>query len=119
MFLVGVRKGDTFVTITKIGTGVSDELWKDFHGKLEKIKVKEQPKEYVGVNKLFTPDVWVAPKIVVEIAGDDLTKSSTHGATVAVRFPRLVKIRTDKSPVQATTVEEVQHMFDGQKQSHL
>lgn len=119
MFLVGVRKGDAFVTITKIGTGVSDDLWKSLREKLNAIKVKMQPKEYENVNKLFTPDVWVLPKIVVEIAGDDLTKSSNHGAGVAVRFPRLVKIRTDKSPAQATTTKEVETMFDGQKQSHV
>ncbi len=117
MFLVGVRTGDTFVTVTKIGTGVSDELWKELRQKLEKIKTKEQPKEYIGVNKLFIPDVWVAPKIVVEIAGDDLTKSPTHGAGVAVRFPRLVRIRTDKSPREATTVDEILKMYHNQKTS--
>jgi len=119
MFLVGVRQGDSYVTVTKIGTGVSDELWKEFHTKLHDIKVSRQPKEYVNVNKMFTPDVWVAPKIVVEIAGDDLTRSSTHGAGVAVRFPRLVGIRTDKSSQEATTVQEVRTMFDNQKQSGI
>ncbi len=114
MFLAGVRKGDGFVTITKIGTGVSDELWRELHKKLEAIKSKEQPKEYEKVNKLFIPDVWVAPKIVVEVAGDDLTKSPTHGAGVAIRFPRLVRIRTDKSPAQATSVAEVSHMYEAQ-----
>jgi len=119
MFLVGVRKGDTFVTITKIGTGVTDDLWKELHGKLHSIKVSQKPKEYVDVNKLFTPDVWVVPSIVVEIAGDDLTRSSTHGAGVAVRFPRLVRIRTDKSPSQVTTVNEITAMFGQQKQSKI
>lgn len=114
MFLVGVRKKDAFVTLTKVGTGVSDELWKELHRKLESIKVNEKPKEYESVNKLFVPDVWVVPKIVVEIAGDDLTKSPAHGAGVAVRFPRLVRIRTDKSPANATTVKEVREMFDAQ-----
>jgi DNA ligase 1 len=119
MFLVGVRKGEQFVTITKIGTGVSDELWKEFHTKLKAIEVHIQPKEYANVNTMFIPDVWVAPKIVVEIAGDDLTKSSNHGAGVAVRFPRLVRIRTDKSPREVTTVEEIQTMFGKQKQSSV
>jgi DNA ligase 1 len=114
MFLVGVRRGDSFVTITKIGTGVSDEQWREFYAKLEAIKVKNQPKEYEAVNKQFTPDVWVAPRIVVEVAGDDLTKSPAHGAGVAIRFPRLVRIRTDKSPRQATTVKEITQMYTGQ-----
>jgi DNA ligase 1 len=119
MFLVGVRKGDSFVTITKIGTGVTDELWKTLHTKLETLKTTHQPKEYKDVNKLFTPDVWVRPDVVVEIAGDDLTKSPSHGAGVAVRFPRLVRIRTDKSPGQATDVREVMTMFHAQKQSRI
>lgn len=114
MFLVGVRKGDSFVTVTKVGTGVSDILWKELHHRLDKIKTSSKPKEYDDVNKLFTPDVWVAPKIVVEIAGDDLTKSPSHGAGVAVRFPRLVRIRTDKSPNEATTVKEVGEMYQRQ-----
>lgn len=114
MFLVGVAKKDTFVTLTKIGTGVSDQLWKEFHKKLGAISVTKQPKEYVEVNKLFTPDVWVNPKIVVEIAGDDLTRSPSHGAGIALRFPRLVKIRTDKSPQQVTTVREIEGMYASQ-----
>jgi DNA ligase-1 len=119
MFLVGVRKGDTFVTLSKIGTGVSDELWKELHRELHGIKIADKPKEYSEVNKLFIPDVWVVPKVVVEIAGDDLTRSPSHGAGIAVRFPRLVRIRRDKSPRQATTVAEIQSMFDAQKQSSV
>ena len=118
-FLVGVKNGDDFVTVSKVGTGVSDKLWKDLRGQLNVLKVKEKPKEYANVDKIFTPDVWVVPKLVIELAGDDLTKSPTHGAGVAVRFPRLVKIRTDKSPREATTVGEVQQMFMHQgSQSH-
>ncbi|MBI4065376.1 ATP-dependent DNA ligase [Candidatus Gottesmanbacteria bacterium] len=113
-FLVGVKKSESFVTITKIGTGISDKLWKDLRTKLNAIKTKNQPKEYTNVNKLFIPDIWVEPKIVVEIAGDDLTKSATHGAGVAVRFPRLVRIRTDKFPRDVTTVSELYTMFSSQ-----
>lgn len=113
-FLVGVRKGETFVTVTKIGTGVSDELWKDLRIKLNAIKVSKQPKVYADVSKLLIPDVWVAPKIVIEVAGDDLTKSPNHGAGIAVRFPRLVRLRTDKSPREATTVKEIEEMYKNQ-----
>ncbi|MFZ5845022.1 MAG: ATP-dependent DNA ligase [Patescibacteria group bacterium] len=110
-FLVGVREGDSFVTVTKIGTGVSDELWQELEKKLQEIKVTDKPKEYREVNKIFLPDVWVLPQVVVEVAGDDLTRSPTHGAGIAVRFPRLVRLRTDKSPAQATTAKEVERMY--------
>jgi DNA ligase-1 len=113
-FLVGVVRGENIVTVTKIGTGVSDELWKEIRKRLNDIKVSHEPKEYKDVNKMLIPDVWVAPKIVVELAGDDLTKSPTHGAGIAVRFPRLVRIRDDKSPRDATTVSELTRMYKNQ-----
>lgn len=110
-FLVGVAKSEEFVTITKIGTGVSDELWKDLKKAFSRLSSVVRPKEYGEVPKALIPDVWIDPKIVVEVAGDDLTKSSTHGAGIAIRFPRLVRIRTDKSPGQVTTVGEVEKMY--------
>ena len=117
-FLVGVRSRDEFVTLTKIGTGVSDELWKDLKSEFEKIKCATKPVAYAAVNKAFVPDVWVHPRLVVEIAGDDLTKSPTHGAGFAVRFPRLVHIRRDKGPAQSTSVAEIEKMFESQKSHH-
>ena len=113
-FLVGVRKKELYVTVTKVGTGVSDELWKDLKRELQKIRVANPPKEYAGVSKLLVPDIWVAPKVVVEIAGDDLTKSPNHGAGYAVRFPRLVRIRTDKGIGDITTEEEIARMYRNQ-----
>lgn len=116
--LVGVKKGDFFKTVTKIGTGVSDELWKDLRKQLHAIESRKVPTEYGDVHKTLMPDVWVRPHIVVELAGDDLTKSPTHGAGFAVRFPRLVRIRTDKRPKNATSVSELTRMFKNQK-SHI
>lgn len=113
-FLVGVRKGDHFVTVTKIGTGVSDELWRELKRELGALKTVRQPKGYVDIAKTLLPDVWVVPKIVVEVAADDITRSPIHGAKLALRFPRLVRIRTDKSPPMATTVQEVQEMYAAQ-----
>jgi DNA ligase-1 len=114
-FLVGVRSKETFVTLTKIGTGVSDELWHTLKGRLHALRVSEMPKEYVRVAKNLLPDVWVTPTLVVELAGDDLTKSPSHGAGYAVRFPRLVAIRDDKSAKDTTSMSEIETMFNNQK----
>lgn len=113
--LVGVRRGEQFVTVTKIGTGVSDDLWKALKKQLHAINTKTMPSSYADVHKGLIPDVWVNPEVIVELAGDDLTKSPTHGAGFAVRFPRLVRIRTDKGPHQITTISEVEEMFANQK----
>lgn len=114
-FLVGVKHGESFVTVTKIGTGVTDELWKEMKVLFGTHAVTEAPKEYKNVDKAFIPDVWITPHIVVEIAADDITKSPTHGAQYALRFPRLVRIRTDKTAHQVTTVGELETMYHNQE----
>lgn len=114
-FLVGVKKGEKLVTITKIGTGVSDELWKELRKILHSLSTVDRPKEYQDVDKTLAPDVWVEPKIVVEIAADDITKSPIHGALFALRFPRLVHIRNDKSVHQITTTKELETMYHNQE----
>lgn len=110
-FLVGILDGDLFATISKIGTGVSDELWQSLESRLSKLKVTQKPKEYAQTDKMLVPDYWIAPSVVVEIAADDLTVSPVHGAGYALRFPRLVGIREDKSPNEATTKEEIVRMY--------
>ncbi|TSC53853.1 MAG: DNA ligase 1, partial [Microgenomates group bacterium LiPW_16] len=116
-FLVGIREkegSDQFVTISKIGTGLTDEQWRELKIKSEKLKMKNQPKEY-QVDKNLVPDVWCSPSIVVEIEADNITKSPVHTAKYALRFPRLVRFRDDKSPKEATTLAEAKKLYRLQK----
>lgn len=113
--LVGVKKGEHFLTITKVGTGVSDELWKQLAKDLGKQKIESRPKQYEEIDKILEPDVWINPSMVVEIAADDITKSPIHGAKFALRFPRLVHIRTDKTVDQITTTKELETMYNNQQ----
>ena len=114
-FLVGVvEPSGNIKTLTKIGTGLTDEQFKELAKRLTKLKIGQKPKEYEA-HKNYTPDFWVVPKLVVELAGDDLTKSPTHTSGYALRFPRLVNFRDDKSVSQATTVGEVVKLFKLQR----
>ena len=106
-FLVGVVDQKNQVkTIAKIGTGLTDAEFKQIKLLADSQVSAQQPKPY-DVPKTLLPDVWVAPSLVVEIAADELTTSPLHTAQQALRFPRLVKIRTDKSWEQATKLEEL------------
>ncbi len=113
-FLVGVRKGDTFVTLTKVGTGLSDVQFQELSKRLKPLTVPIMPESY-SVQKDYVPDFWVIPSVVVEIAGDDLTKSPRHTAEYALRFPRLITFRDDKLSNQITTTKEVKKLFEMQK----
>lgn len=113
-FLVGVKDGDIFKTVTKVGTGLTDEQFKELNTRLKKIEVKEKPKEY-EVDKGLFPDFWVTPKVVVELAADEITVSPKHTAGLALRFPRLIKFRDDKGASEATTIKELKNIFELQK----
>ena len=108
-FLVGVRKGDRILTIAKIGTGLSDEQFREIKKRLDPFVVSEKPSNY-EVNGALTADVWVEPRLVVEIAADEITKSPVHTAGVALRFPRLIKFRDDKNLDGVTTIAEIESM---------
>ena len=108
-FLVGLKKGDFWVSLAKIGTGLTDEEFRNLKINLEEHKLKEKPINF-QVEGTLLADVWVEPKIVVEVAADEITKSNVHAAGIALRFPRLVRFREDKGVGQATTWKEVEEI---------
>lgn len=106
-FLIGVAGPDeSILTLSKVGTGLSDEQWKELKLRTESLVTVDQPTRY-SVTKGLIPDVWIEPEIVVEVAADELTKSPTHTAGLALRFPRLVRFRDDKKLNQITTQTEL------------
>ncbi len=110
-FLVGVydRENDRYLTVSKIGTGLTDDQWREMRHRLEKVKVEKKPLSF-EVPKELSCDFWAAPAVVVEIKADQITKSPLHTSGYALRFPRLVRFRDDKKPTQATTIKELVSM---------
>lgn len=113
-FLVGVKDKDAFKSVSKIGTGLSDEQWRELDRRTKALETEEKPSSY-GVDKNLTPDVWVKPSLVVEILADEITRSPIHKAGLALRFPRLIKFRDEKGPDETTTLEELQKLYQMQK----
>src|SRR3990172_3612876 len=116
-FLVAVYddKNDTFKTISRVGSGLTDEEWREMKKRVDALKTKEKPKN-ADVAKEHNPDVWAEPSIVVAIRADEITKSPLHTAGgLALRFPRLMAFRDDKNPEQATTVAEMEELFRQQR----
>jgi DNA ligase-1 len=53
----------------------------------------------------------VEPKIVLEVAFNNIQKSSRHESGYALRFPRIVRIRTDKAISEIDTLDNVAELF--------
>ena len=56
----------------------------------------------------------VEPKIVLEVAFNNMMQSGRHESGYALRFPRIVRLRPDKSPEEADTIETVRKIFSAQ-----
>ncbi|HRN77736.1 MAG TPA: ATP-dependent DNA ligase [Candidatus Dependentiae bacterium] len=121
-FLVAVynKQEDMFQTIAKIGTGLTDEEWRDLKKKCDALAEKDKPTNIQCAKELI-PDVWVYPELVCSIRADEITLSPLHyaGKTVtqlgyALRFPRFMGYRTDKSAEEATQVSEIKRLYEDQ-----
>jgi DNA ligase 1 len=118
--LVGAynAKKDRFESIAKVGTGLTEDTLVELEAILSKIISKTKP---VRIISEVDPDFWVEPKYVIEVRADEITQSPMHscckkeGKGLALRFPRMTKMREDKKAEQATTNDEVKKMFSIQK----
>ncbi|MBR9702460.1 ATP-dependent DNA ligase [Candidatus Woesearchaeota archaeon] len=103
---------DEFLTIGKVGTGLKE---------LD----NEDPEvvTFDKLTKLLQDDVitetgrkvTVKPRIVIEVKSEEIQQSPTYEAGFALRFPRVVRLREDRSPDSATDIEEVRLAFKQQK----
>jgi DNA ligase-1 len=57
----------------------------------------------------------VEPKIVLEVAFNNMMRSDRHESGYALRFPRIVRLRPDKAAEEADTVERVREIYSGQE----
>ncbi len=118
--LVGVynSKKDRFETISRVGTGLTDDEFRRVNEIYKKLKLDHKP---ARVESKIEPSFWIEPRVVLEIVADEITKSPIHtageeeGVGYALRFPRLVKFREeDKRAEDATTVEEIKKLYANQ-----
>ena len=56
----------------------------------------------------------VEPKIVLEVAFNNIMRSDRHESGFALRFPRIVRLRPDKPPEEADTVQRVEEIYSSQ-----
>jgi DNA ligase-1 len=109
---------DRFQTVCACGTGFSDADLAALPARLAPLRRDERP---ARVDARRVVDVWFEPGMVVEVLAAELTLSPNHTAGwgqlkedsgLALRFPRFTgRWRDDKSPEDATTVDEVVSLF--------
>ncbi|MDD5417003.1 MAG: ATP-dependent DNA ligase, partial [Candidatus Aenigmarchaeota archaeon] len=90
------------------------------------LKEKKTEKEDITMDdltKLLKPfiehekenEIKIKPKVVIEVAYEEIQKSPTYSSGFALRFPRVVRIRFDKGPEEADSIERFKKIYDMQK----
>jgi DNA ligase-1 len=122
-YLLGTydEKRAIYTSVAKIGTGFSDA---DLERIPKLLKPYESHVKPADVESNMVPDIWFRPHVVIETIAQELTLSPIHtaamgrirpGAGISLRFPKFTgRIRDDKGPEDATTVEEIVSMYQKQ-----
>lgn len=107
-YYLGARDPETgrFVDIGKTFKGLTDAELTELTARLKEIAVNQQGHK-----------VTVLPKIVVEVAYNEIQQSPKYPCGMALRFARITRIRDDKSPEEASTIGLVREIYDRQFKS--
>jgi DNA ligase-1 len=103
-YTFAVRDGERLVNIGKAYSGLTDAEIAEMTKWFLEHKVEDQGFRLV-----------VEPKIVLEVAFNNMMRSDRHESGYALRFPRIVRIRTDKPPEEADTIERAREVYEKQK----
>ena len=104
------RKKERLLEVGKVSTGIKEkeqeegvtyeELTKTLKGYIEQQKGKE---------------VIVKPKIVIEVAYEEIQKSPEYTSGYALRFPRVIRIRWDRKSNDVNTITDIEKIYETQK----
>lgn len=105
-----------YYSFTKVGTGFTDKNLAQLLKMFDKYKLENKHK---SVETEMKSDVWFEPKIVMEISGAEITVSPVHTVAkdkikkggLALRFPKFLRWREDKSAEEATTTDEIYDIY--------
>src|SRR3989344_1090937 len=89
-----------FLECGMMSTGLTEEEYENMTKVLRPLIISEKGK-----------DVTIKPKVVVEAGYQEIQKSPTYDSGFALRFPRLVRIRQDRTADDADTIDRVSELF--------
>jgi DNA ligase-1 len=99
-YTFAVRSGDRLVNIGKAYSGLTDAEISEMTKWFLEHTIEDQGFRLV-----------VEPQIVLEVAFNNMMRSDRHESGYALRFPRIVRMRTDKPPEEADTIERAQEIY--------
>jgi DNA ligase-1 len=100
---LAAREGGEYMVIGKTFKGLTDDEFRWVTERLQDLKERETP-----------GTVHVRPELVVEVAFNEIQRSHHYKSGFALRFARINRIREDKSPADADTLDRVRELYEEQ-----
>jgi DNA ligase-1 len=99
-YTFAIRHGEVFLNIGKAYSGLTDAEISEYTQYFLQHTIEDE-----GYRRI------VEPTVVLEVAFNNIQKSARHESGYALRFPRIVRIRTDKRVSEIDTLETVAELF--------
>jgi DNA ligase-1 len=100
-FELSVQDGDGYAAVGKVATGITDEELETLTERLTEHILSEDG-----------TDVDIEPAVVFEVGYEEIQESPTYAAGYALRFPRFLGVREDKSPADADSLERLERLAE-------
>jgi DNA ligase-1 len=98
-----VVDGEGFAEVGKTFKGLTDQQFAEMTERLHRLAIGDDG---------YT--VRVTPEVVVEVAYNEIQRSPTYASGLALRFARIVRLRDDKGPGQASALAELRILYGRQ-----
>lgn len=108
-YYLAARDAETgeFLIVGKTFKGLTDEEIIEMTKRLKELTIKRERRRVV-----------VKPQIVVEVAYNEIQRSPKYKCGMALRFARITRIRNDKGPEQADTIQRIREIYEKQVKKH-
>ena len=103
-YTFAVRNGDRLLNVGKAYSGLTDAEIAEMTQWFLEHTIEDQ-----GFRRM------VEPRIVLEVAFNNVMRSDRHESGYALRFPRIVRLRNDKTPQEIDTLDSVRDVYERQK----
>jgi DNA ligase-1 len=100
-FLLACQDRGKLLPVGKVATGISDETLALLHDMLKDLVISQAGKE-----------VSLEPAVVFEVGYSEIQKSPNYESGYALRFPRFVRVRADKSIEEIETLESLSQRYE-------
>ncbi len=107
-FLLAVQDQGRLLPVGKVATGITDEMLADLYALLKDSVIAHSGKE-----------VTVEPLVVFEVGYSEIQASPNYESGYALRFPRFVGVRDDKSVDEAESLDALIERYQKQRPENL